>query len=150
MRHIRDEGIISASTCLRRAAGWLAGPLLGLLASQNSAAQTTVTYDYDSLGRLVQAQMPALGSVQSYTYDAAGNILSSNLTALTTLSIGGVSVSQGPSGTQVTIYGKHLLPGMYGFNEEVVCRRRADRGVAWNWNVGLLSPPLPAPVPECR
>ena len=46
--------------------------------------------------------------------------------------------------------GTHLLPGMYEFNERVMCRRRADGGIAWNWNVGLLSPPLPAPVPECR
>ncbi len=46
--------------------------------------------------------------------------------------------------------GKHLLPGMYEFNEQVVCRRRADGGLAWNWNVGLLSPPLPAPVSGCR
>ena len=46
--------------------------------------------------------------------------------------------------------GQHLLPGMYEFNEQVVCRRRADGGMAWNWNVGLLSPPLPAPVPGCH
>jgi len=44
----------------------------------------------------------------------------------------------------------HLLPGMYEFNEQVVCRRRADGGIAWNWNVGLLSPPLPPQVPRCR
>ncbi len=50
----------------------------------------------------------------------------------------------------VPVPGKHLLPGMYELNEQVVCRRRADGGVAWNWNVGLLSPPLPARAPECR
>jgi para-nitrobenzyl esterase len=44
----------------------------------------------------------------------------------------------------------HLLPGAYEFNEQVVCRRRANGGIAWNWNVGLYSPPLPAPVSECR
>jgi para-nitrobenzyl esterase len=38
----------------------------------------------------------------------------------------------------------HLLPGMYEFNEEVVCRRRASGNIAWNWNVGLYSPKLPA------
>ena len=48
------------------------------------------------------------------------------------------------------IPGTHLLPGMYEFNEQVVCRRRAQGGIAWNWNVGLLSPPLPPPVQECR
>ena len=39
----------------------------------------------------------------------------------------------------------HLLPGMYEFNEEVVCRRRAAGDVAWNWNVGLYSPKNPGP-----
>lgn len=39
---------------------------------------------------------------------------------------------------------EHVLPGMYSLQEEVVCRRRAAGGMAWNWNVGLVSPPLPA------
>lgn len=43
-----------------------------------------------------------------------------------------------------------LMPGMYTLNEQVVCRRRAEGGIPWNWNVGLASPPLPAAVPECR
>jgi hypothetical protein len=74
-----------------------------------SGSISSVTYDYDSLGRVVQAEMPALSSVQSYRYDAAGNIVSSNLTALTTLSIGGLSASQGATGTQITIYGSGFL-----------------------------------------
>ena len=40
--------------------------------------------------------------------------------------------------------GTHLLPGMYELNEQVVCRRRAKGGIPWNWNVGIVSPPLPA------
>ena len=44
----------------------------------------------------------------------------------------------------------HLLPGMYEFNEEVVCRRRASGDVAWNWNAGLASPQLPAPQAQCK
>jgi len=43
----------------------------------------------------------------------------------------------------------HLLPGMYELNEQVMCRRRAKGGIAWNWNVGIVSPPLPAEAPEC-
>lgn len=43
-----------------------------------------------------------------------------------------------------------LLPGMYELNEEVVCRRRASGDLAWNWNVGIVSPKLPAPSPHCR
>jgi para-nitrobenzyl esterase len=44
---------------------------------------------------------------------------------------------------------KHVMPGMYEFNEQVVCRRRAKGGIPWNWNVGLASPPLP-PEATCR
>lgn len=41
-----------------------------------------------------------------------------------------------------------LMPGMYDQYEAIVCRRRAA-GIAWNWNVGLASPPLPAKVERC-
>jgi len=44
----------------------------------------------------------------------------------------------------------HLLPGMFELNEQVVCRRRAKGGVPWNWNVGIVSPPLPEPVQACK
>ncbi len=44
----------------------------------------------------------------------------------------------------------HLLPGMYEFNEEVVCRRRASGDIAWNWNVGLYSPKLPPQQTQCK
>jgi para-nitrobenzyl esterase len=39
---------------------------------------------------------------------------------------------------------KHLFPGMYELHENVVCRRRATDQIPWNWNVGLIAPPLPA------
>lgn len=42
-----------------------------------------------------------------------------------------------------------LLPGMYRLNEEVVCRRLAAGDQAWNWNVGLAAPKLPAKAPPC-
>jgi para-nitrobenzyl esterase len=45
---------------------------------------------------------------------------------------------------------KHLLPGMYELNEQVVCRRRAKGGIPWNWNFGLASPPLPAAEAACQ
>jgi len=44
----------------------------------------------------------------------------------------------------------HLLPGMYEFNEEIVCRRRTSGDIAWNWNVGLYSPKLPAQQAQCK
>ncbi|MDR3511212.1 MAG: carboxylesterase family protein [Caulobacteraceae bacterium] len=43
----------------------------------------------------------------------------------------------------------HLLPGMYALHEAVVCRRRAAGDQAWNWNVGIVSPPLPGRTPRC-
>lgn len=46
--------------------------------------------------------------------------------------------------------GVHLMPGMYELNEEVVCRRRADGAQSWNWNVGIVSPPLPPRAEACR
>ena len=44
----------------------------------------------------------------------------------------------------------NLLPGMYELVERVVCRRRAAGHIPWHWNVGVVSPPLPAEVPQCR
>jgi para-nitrobenzyl esterase len=44
----------------------------------------------------------------------------------------------------------HLLPGMYEFNEEVVCRRHVTGDIPWSWNVGLWSPKLPAQQAQCK
>ncbi|HVN03825.1 MAG TPA: carboxylesterase family protein [Bryobacteraceae bacterium] len=46
--------------------------------------------------------------------------------------------------------GTDLMPGMYELQEEVVCRRRAQGKTPWNWNVGIISPPLPADAPGCQ
>ncbi len=46
--------------------------------------------------------------------------------------------------------GFNLMPDMYELNEAVVCRRRAQGKTPWNWNVGIVSPPLPAATSECR
>ena len=37
----------------------------------------------------------------------------------------------------------------FELQEEVVCRRRAAGTIQWNWNVGILSPPLPPKDPDC-
>jgi len=37
----------------------------------------------------------------------------------------------------------HLMPGMFELNDEVVCRRRAQRDQPWHWNVGIVAPTLP-------
>lgn len=44
---------------------------------------------------------------------------------------------------------KDLLPGMYQLVNEVVCRRRASGDQPWNWNVGIVAPPLPAVDAKC-
>lgn len=46
--------------------------------------------------------------------------------------------------------GRRLMPGMYELNEAVVQRRRAQGHTPWNWNVGVVAPPLPPESPERR
>nr|WP_297506984.1 carboxylesterase family protein [uncultured Caulobacter sp.] len=46
--------------------------------------------------------------------------------------------------------GANLRPGMYALNEAVMCRRKASGGIPWIWNVGIVSPPLPPGVSQCR
>lgn len=46
--------------------------------------------------------------------------------------------------------GTRLRPGMYELNEAVMCRRRAQGDLSWNWNVGIVSPPMPSGVSSCR
>lgn len=41
--------------------------------------------------------------------------------------------------------GKDLMAGRYSLQEELVRRRRLAGDEAWNWNIGLASPPLPLP-----
>jgi para-nitrobenzyl esterase len=42
-----------------------------------------------------------------------------------------------------------LYPGMYALHEEAVCRRRTSGDLPWNWNVGILSPPLSNRTARC-
>lgn len=43
-----------------------------------------------------------------------------------------------------------VLGDRYDLYEETVCRRRVQGDQQWNWNVGVMSPPLPPQVPTCR
>lgn len=45
---------------------------------------------------------------------------------------------------------ERLMPGMFEFNEAVVCRRRASGTTPWNWLVGLWAPDLPGPAAKCK
>ncbi len=44
--------------------------------------------------------------------------------------------------------GTALMPGMYALNEAVMCRK-AKAKIAWNWNVGLAAPKIPAKSEGC-
>lgn len=46
--------------------------------------------------------------------------------------------------------GHNLYPGVSALHEAVVCRRRAAGDIPWNWNVGIISPPLPPKVAGCQ
>ena len=43
-----------------------------------------------------------------------------------------------------------LARSRFELHETIVCRRRADGTLQWNWNVGIISPPLPPEVPTCK
>ncbi|AMO70619.1 carboxylesterase/lipase family protein [Sphingorhabdus sp. M41] len=46
--------------------------------------------------------------------------------------------------------GHNLFPGTAALHEAVVCRRRAAGDTAWNWNIGVISPPLPPKAEGCQ
>ena len=43
-----------------------------------------------------------------------------------------------------------LARARFELHEAIVCRRRADGSLQWNWNVGVISPPLPPEVTTCN
>lgn len=43
-----------------------------------------------------------------------------------------------------------LTRDRYALHEDVVCRRRKDGTLQWNWNVGIIAPPLPPRVDPCQ
>lgn len=43
-----------------------------------------------------------------------------------------------------------LARNRFALHEEVVCRRRSAGHIPWNWNVGVLSPPLPPKDSKCQ
>ncbi len=63
-----------------------------------------------------------------------------------------------PYGGQATgmVFAEHpqswpmLARDRFALHEEVVCRRRAAGHIPWNWNVGVLSPPLPPKELQCQ
>ena len=46
--------------------------------------------------------------------------------------------------------GHRLLPGTAALHEAVMCRRRAAGDTPWNWNIGVISPPLPPKAAGCQ
>jgi para-nitrobenzyl esterase len=43
-----------------------------------------------------------------------------------------------------------LMSGMFALNEEVMCRRRTEGTLAWNWNTGLAAPKTPTKTARCE
>lgn len=41
-------------------------------------------------------------------------------------------------------------PNAYELHDAVVCRRRAQGDISWNWNVGIIASSLPPKSPECQ
>ncbi|MGA9669747.1 MAG: FG-GAP-like repeat-containing protein, partial [Terracidiphilus sp.] len=68
------------------------------------SSQSSISYTYDELGRLVGVASSTLGAA-GYSYDAVGNILSINRAATGQVSILDFSPKSGPAGTAVTISG---------------------------------------------
>lgn len=46
--------------------------------------------------------------------------------------------------------GHNLFPGVAALHEAVVCRRRAAGDIPWNWNIGVIAPPLPPKAAGCQ
>jgi para-nitrobenzyl esterase len=44
----------------------------------------------------------------------------------------------------------NLKPEEYALNEQIICRRRAAGNLPWNWNMGVISPPLPPATETCK
>jgi YD repeat-containing protein len=70
-----------------------------------ASAAGAITYTYDAKGRLLQANVPALGIVENYTYDASGNLLSMTSEPASTLGISGGAVRGGYAGLAGAIAG---------------------------------------------
>lgn len=100
LSRFRDLAYLSPT----KAAFCLLLPLLSVLSFSEVRADS-ISYAYDSLGRVIQATNSSSGQAVVYTYDAAGNILSQNIVALTTLSVTGFSPGQGSVGTSVILGG---------------------------------------------
>lgn len=43
-----------------------------------------------------------------------------------------------------------LKASEYALHDQVFCRRRAAGNLPWNWNVGVIAPPLPAAAEDCK
>ena len=75
-----------------------------IVVAASLAAQGTIRYIYDELGRLVGV-IDANGDAAAYHYDAVGNLLSITRSTATTVAIIEVTPDGGPVGQTVTVYG---------------------------------------------
>lgn len=83
------------------------GPVSNIASAKTMAASvvSSVTYAYDALGRLVQANVAATKIVENYTYDSAGNLTSITSSPVGTLEVANFSNPVGGPGGKITIIG---------------------------------------------
>jgi YD repeat-containing protein len=83
---------------------WLALLVSLLSLSTLVLAQTSIDYEYDELGRLLQST-DSSGNVIQYRYDARGNILQVSGTTLATVTVSDFTPDRGPVGSRVVVLG---------------------------------------------
>jgi YD repeat-containing protein len=83
------------------------GPVSNIASATTLAGSvaSSVTYAYDALGRLLQANVAANSTVVNYTYDSAGNLTSITSSPVSTLAVDNFSNSEAAPGTTITIVG---------------------------------------------
>jgi YD repeat-containing protein len=98
-------------------AGSTTGPVVVTVGGQASnavtftggAGQSSISYFYDALGRLIGAS-DSQSNTAAYSYDAVGNLLSITNNLSSQVTIIGFDPTNGPVGTAVTISGTGLGP----------------------------------------
>ncbi|HWZ63577.1 MAG TPA: IPT/TIG domain-containing protein [Steroidobacteraceae bacterium] len=105
-----DSGLSAATTYRYEVYGTDStggGPVSNIASAETMAASvaSSVTYAYDALGRLLQANVAATNIVENYTYDSAGNLTSITSSPVSTLDIANFSNPVGGPGGTITIIG---------------------------------------------
>jgi YD repeat-containing protein len=102
-------GLLWLHPCVRWYGVW---PALDI----EQARADTLQYSYDARGRLIEIVDGTTNRVVEYSYDGNGNLTAVTPVTSATLSIAGLSSTQGSVGTQITIIGTGFSGGTTGQN----------------------------------